>query len=639
MKLYVYIIFLLTFFVNAELDGQSQRFIIKMAPFSSGAYDEFSPVFYKDGIVYCSNLSDNSLVSYNDGQNRLLKIFYAERKDSTGWKRPRILAKELITGFNDGPVTFNKNGNTMYYSRNNSIENFLRNISDTSNKLGIYSAELINGIWTNIKPFAYNNLLYSLSTPALTPDGDRIYFSSDIPGGSGGMDLYYCDLSNNDWGQPVNLGPVINTPKNESFPFAGKYGKLFFASDGHKGFGGKDLFYTQEIGGEWIVPVQLDSSINSTADDFGFMTDTVFGNGYFSTNRLKTDDIFSFNSPPVEFTNCDTIRENNYCFTFYDEQHRLIDTIQAIYKWDFGDDIIRYGKEVKHCFPGPGEYQVKLSIIDELTGDTIANQVNYKVELENIGQAYINSYNVGIADKSILFDGTKIELKEFYTTDYLWNFGDGFKPGGPLMSKSFKNKGEYMVQMGLLGEKDSLGIIPKRCVMKKIRIYNDFQELALKGEREEARLNEMTDSFSQQIKTLQIRIFFMDDLAGQQKTKISEALKGSGNPEVKFDKFGILLSSYPFLDNIAGILTGNPDIRLEIALQAFENEAPGHTMKISERWARELAFYFKNKEINIDAIGSKGFDTGHKLLKQYVPDSKIINGVIEFIFMENSNQM
>ena len=191
-----------------------------------------------------------------------------------------------------------------------------------------------------------------------------------MPGGIGGMDLYYCDRHNNDWDQPVNLGPVINTSKNESFPFACKYGKLFFASDGHEGFGGKDLFYTQEINGEWIVPVHLDSAINSTADDFGLVIDSTFENGYFSTNRLKTDDIFSFSSAPVEFTNCDTIKENNYCFTFYDEQHQLIDTIPVIYQWDFGDGIIRIGKEVKHCFPGPGEYSVKLNIIDELTGDT-----------------------------------------------------------------------------------------------------------------------------------------------------------------------------------------------------------------------------------------------------------------------------
>ena len=465
-----YSILLITLFVKAELYAQTETYIVKPAPFSSRIYDEFSPVFFKDGIVFCSNQSDNSPVSFNDEKNRLFKIFFVTKKGNSGWTPPKILAKEITTGFNDGPVTFNETGNIIYYSRNTSVENSLRNISDPSNKLGIFSAELINGIWTNIIPFTYNDPLYSFCTPALTPDGDRIYFSSDMPGGSGGMDLYYCDRHNNDWDQPVNLGPVINTQKNESFPFACKFGRLYFASDGHEGFGGKDLYYTQEINGEWLAPVHLDSSINSPADDFGIVIDSTLENGYFSTNRRKTDDIFSFSSALVEFTDCDTIKENNYCFTFYDERHQIIDTILATYQWDFGDGIISIGKEVKHCFPGPGNYSVKLSIIDDLTGDFIAKQVEYKVELENIEQAYINSSDVGIADKLISFEGVISDLKGIRITDYFWDFGDCFRSGGPLMNTTFRKKGEYMVKLGLLAEKDSLGVIPKRCFMKKITI-------------------------------------------------------------------------------------------------------------------------------------------------------------------------
>jgi len=618
MSKYFYILLLITWFANAELYAQSQHFMIRMAPFSSRTNDEFSPVFYKGGIVYCSNQRDNSLVGYWDEQSRLFNIFYVKNKDSVGWKHPKILAKEVTTDFNDGPVTFNENGNMMYYSRNNSIESFLRNVSDTTNRLGIYSAELINGIWTNIKPFTYNNPLFSFCTPALTPDGKRIYFSSDMPGGSGGMDLYYCDRRNNDWDIPVNLGTVINTPKSESFPFACKSGKLFFASDGHKGFGGKDLFYSEEINGEWIVPTHLDSTINSTADDFGLVTDSTFENGYFSTNRRKTDDIFSFSSVQIKFTNCDSIMENNYCFTFYDE-HQLIDTVPVIYQWDFGNGIKRMGTEVKHCFPGPGEYSVKLSIIDELTGNAIADQVDYKVKLEDIEQAYINSYNVGIVNKSISFDGAKTNLKGYRITDYLWNFGDGFKPGGPNMSKTFNRKGEYTVQLGLLADKDSLGKGIKTCVMKKIRVYDSYQELALIFEREKA----------------DISIFLMDDLPEQQKVKIKEALGDFEKTVVRFDKYGINPASYPFLDHVASALKENLEIRLEIVVHAVEDGIPGDKMEISEKWAQELAFYFKNKKVDRNTFHCKGFGLSPAVFKPIEPYSKTFDGVIEFIFMKN----
>src|SRR5664279_2772439 len=144
-------------FLLTESMAQSDNYIVKPMPFSSRIYNEFSPVFYKGGIVFCSDQSGNSLVSYKDNQNRLFKIFFVNKKGRSGWTHSEILAKEITTAFNDGPATFNENGNIIYYSRNNSIENLMRNITDTTNKLGIYSAELIAGIWTNIKSFDYNN--------------------------------------------------------------------------------------------------------------------------------------------------------------------------------------------------------------------------------------------------------------------------------------------------------------------------------------------------------------------------------------------------------------------------------------------------------------------------------------------------
>lgn len=634
MRIYYYLLLILSFSSALELGAQNQRYIVKRAPFSSGLNDEFSPVYYNGGIVFCSTLRDNSLIGYKDEHNRLYKIVYVGKKDSMGWKGPKLFSKELTSDFNDGPATFNSKGNIIYYSRNNSIVNYLRNINDTSNKLGIYNAELINGIWTNIKPFKNNNPLYSFCTPSLAPNGKRIYFSSDMPGGYGEMDLYYCDSLKDGWSQPKNLGPVINTPKNESFPFAGKYYKLFFTSDGHEGFGGKDLFYSQEINGKWIDPVHLDSAINSPADDFGLVTDSTFEKGYFSSNRLKKDDIFSFSSAPVEFKSCDSLRENNYCFTFFDERRQLIDNLPVTYLWDFGNEIKMTGTEVKHCFPGPGEYSVKLIILDELTGDTIAKQIEYKVNLKDFEQAYIDSYNVGIVDKSMSFDGVKTNLKDFHITDYLWNFGDGFKPGGLYMNQTFSRKGVYSIRLGILGAKDSLGIIPGKCVTKKIEIFGSYQELESKGEGKHDAFTEKADSAGLQIKTLQIRIIFMDDLMERQKAKIKAALGDAYMPVVNFSNTGILPPSFSVLDKIAEVLNSNPDIRVEIAVHTANNEMRGDSVEPSERWAQELAFFFRNKGIKKDSFRSNAFGSGFSILKPAAIESKAIEGTVEFIFMK-----
>jgi hypothetical protein len=469
MSRYFSILLFAVIFADSGTFAQSQEFVVKPVSFSSRIFDEFSPVFYKDGIVFCSNQNDNSLVSYNDDQNRLFKIFFVRKRGSSGWNKPRLLSKEIKTSFNDGPATFNEKGDIMYFSRNNSVTSSLKNISDTSNKLGIYSAEFANGSWSNIKPFIYNDPGYSFCTPSLAPDGERIYFSSDMPGGSGGMDLYYCNRINNVWDTPVNLGQLINTPKNETFPFACRFGKLYFTSDGHKGYGKKDLFYTQEINGDWITPVHLDSAINSEYDDFGLVVDSTFETGYFSTNRRHTDDIFSFNTAPIEFTGCDSIKKNKYCFTFYDEKFMTIDTIPVTYIWDF-DGAKKVGSEVKHCFPGPGKYTVKLNIVDQVTGDSLAREVEYDVVLENINQAIIKSPDTGVAGNTIPFEGILTDLKGVGITDLFWDFGDGFKQGGPAMNHTFKKRGEYTVQMGLVSEKDTEGVVHKTCVMKKIKI-------------------------------------------------------------------------------------------------------------------------------------------------------------------------
>ena len=111
------------------------------------------------------------------------------------------------------------------------------------------------------------------------------------------------------------------------------------------------------------------------------MTDDNFENGFFSSNRRKTDDIFSFTEDLVQFTHCDSMQKNNYCFLFYDEFQNENDSIPVKYEWDFGNGMKKTGLKVKHCFPGPGKYEVKLNIIESLRGDSILGRNSYKFEL------------------------------------------------------------------------------------------------------------------------------------------------------------------------------------------------------------------------------------------------------------------
>lgn len=221
------ILLLVSLLIHNNLFAQNKSYSVTITAFSSLTNDEFSPVYYNNGMVFCSNLKNNSLITYQNELAKLFNIFFVSKKDSIKWGNVKLFANELTTIYNEGPVTFNEKCNIIYYCRNNEIKEQIKNNSDTANKLGIYSAEFIDGKWKNIRPFTHNNPLYSFLTPALAPDGKRLYFASDMPGGFGGTDLYYCDWNENDWDKPINLGTVINTPYNESFPFACKSGKLF----------------------------------------------------------------------------------------------------------------------------------------------------------------------------------------------------------------------------------------------------------------------------------------------------------------------------------------------------------------------------------------------------------------------------
>ena len=419
-------------------------------------------------------------------------------QDSLGWESSVLLAEELLTSYHDGPASFNKEMNVIYFTRNYYVENKLKDVYDPQNKLGIFSAEFNEEKWINMKPFKYNDPNYSFLTPVLSLDESRLYFASDKPGGSGGADLYYCNRNKNDWEEPVNLGPAVNTSGNESFPFISDGGDLIFASDGFFGLGGKDIYYTREIDGRWITPIPLEPPINSAKDDFGLITTGNMEEGYFSSSRDESDDIYYFKTEFPQFFTCDSLQDNQYCFLFYDEGNLDLDTLPLRYEWDFGDGEKEIGLEVEHCYSGPGEYTVQLSIIDNNTGNTFFTQSSFVFELKDVLQPFINSPDASIIDTKIRFDGLRTNLPDFNIAEYIWDFGDGYKQKGPEAEHSYNNTGEYIVQLGLLSDKDSLGISSRSCVYKKIVILEDYQALAMhtakaKGELAALPENEESD--------------------------------------------------------------------------------------------------------------------------------------------------
>ena len=206
------------------------------------------------------------------------------------------MSKDLKTKLNDGPASFSRNSDTIYFSRNLVVDGNFKLLSTSRNKLGLFYAVPEAKGWSKVRELRFNTEWFNITMPCLSRDSKRLYFASDKPDGYGGMDIYYSNWKNGYWEDPVNLGPLINTAGNETYPFINETGELFFSSDGLKGLGGKDIFVTKQRGLEWFPPVRLEAPLNSEYDDFGIVTNAVMNEGYFSSKRGKTIDIYGFRS-------------------------------------------------------------------------------------------------------------------------------------------------------------------------------------------------------------------------------------------------------------------------------------------------------------------------------------------------------
>lgn len=276
------------------------RYTVQNLPFNSPGYD-FSSTLYDGGLVFSSS-RDSAKGIHREHTWTGTQFFdlWHVKGDKTDFEKPKRIKGDATTKYHEAATSFTPDNKQVYFTRNNYYNNKVKTDDEKVVRLNIYSSE-VNGLkWDKDKPFQYNNNEYSVGHPALSPDGNTLYFVSDMPGGYGQTDIYMTVKDGEGWKTPVNLGPEVNTEGREMFPYVSKDGELYLASDGHGGLGGLDIFRVKRTeGGEqaWSKPKNIGAPINSSYDDFSFH----FGNdnsyGYFTSNRpggKGLDDIYSF---------------------------------------------------------------------------------------------------------------------------------------------------------------------------------------------------------------------------------------------------------------------------------------------------------------------------------------------------------
>ncbi len=258
---------------------------------------EYSPVFYKDGIVFVTtrdvNVLYDNIKDVRVGGIHLMSIFWSQRDEEGFLQEPVLFSDKILEKVHEGPMTFDREATTLYFSRNE-LKDYA---PDKLLKMQVYQASKAGETWGEAKKLPFNHTNYNFMHPTISANGDVMYLASDVPGGQGGFDIYMVQKTGESWGQLVNLGPSVNTPGNDVFPYVAADGALYFSSDGHGGRGGLDLYMTMQTGQKWSTPENLGAPFNSEVDDFGFIVDSENKNGYFSSDRkggYGTDDIYSF---------------------------------------------------------------------------------------------------------------------------------------------------------------------------------------------------------------------------------------------------------------------------------------------------------------------------------------------------------
>jgi len=258
---------------------------------------ELGTCFYNGGIIFSSSSLSGSKkdTRLSAGNLPFLDLYYAKNTGDGGFGTPSPFAGKLKTAFNDGPVSFDPVENCLYITRFAPEAANLEQSGDIFH-LQVVVAEMKNGDWDFKEDFFVNSPNYSVAQPSVSTDGRFIYFASDMPGGYGAYDIYFCYKEGGKWSAPFNLGPVVNSKGNERFPFISSEGLLYFSSDSHPGLGGLDIFVATPENGVFNSVRNAGYPVNSTRDDIAFVLDNSSSRGYFSSNRkggLGYYDIYS----------------------------------------------------------------------------------------------------------------------------------------------------------------------------------------------------------------------------------------------------------------------------------------------------------------------------------------------------------
>jgi outer membrane protein OmpA-like peptidoglycan-associated protein/tetratricopeptide (TPR) repeat protein len=570
-------------------------FKVRLVENSSEQMD-FAPSWFGDKLVFVSSRQGTDILhpEYERDGQAYLQLYVADPQKNGQLENIQLMAGSFNTRFHEGPVSYCPADSTMYFTRNN-YKLFKQKSRDGQLKLNIYTAQfsyqqwkksvsdILNGVgiknsfkdemWRRTKEFPHNSSEYSYGHPTVTPDGNRIYFVSDRPGGEGGTDIYYCErIGKNSWTHPVNIRD-INSAGNEMFPYIHPTGVLFFASDGHPGLGGMDIFSSEPDGNKFKEPQNMGSPVNSKFDDFGLIADEETKIGYFSSNRhggKGSDDLYY-----VEFLG---IPQLILAGTVRDKA-----TGKALPGAKLSFDNLTDTLDFDLIADNNGKYAAKVTYTHIF--DLVASQHKYLSYNQTLNTKYL------LVKNDTLFYDIELDKEPEYGIYGNVFIKDTKEPvpqvkfeavpdRGDIIALYTDNKGNFRTKLQedmnyelFFTKKDFFTIREKYSTKGRVPGYinlNEFVELAI----EKIEVN----------KTIEI-------------------------PNIYYDlgKWNIRTDAAVELDKVVTFLSDNPDIQIELGSHTDARGSAKSNQRLSQKRAQSAVNYIVSKGIDKTRITAKGY--------------------------------
>jgi len=570
----------------------SDAYKVEIASYNSSQND-FSAVKYQESVVFSSSRNKTKWINKKHGwtSDSYMKLYTTENVGMGVHATPKIFMGDLSSKYNDGPLCFSKDYNTVYFTRNNSNKKSIS--SEDTYKLKIFEAGLNQNGFDRVTELPFNNNNSNCAHPSLSLDGTYLFFASDMGGGFGGMDIYYSKKEGEVWGTAVNLGEKVNTAGTEVFPFIAANGLLYFSSNGHDGLGGLDVYETKFKDNKAGRVYNMGEPVNSNKDDFGVFLGEDNKLGYLSSNRKSggmDDDIYNF----------EILRE------------------------------VKRGKEILIITKDKDNGEIIPNTKFSINGDTVAT--NEKGELATVIEEDLN-YNL-VVDKTDYFKledsvSTKTSTEDTFTKELR------LEKDPKLSLLAFIT--DAKTNMALEGVKITINELPSKAPFDKYTTLatGDYRK-SLKGKKVGDKISYFIVLEKQGYLTKTLT--FIYDIKAPGEIKVNDALNLTlGKVAVGMDlakmidikpiyfdlgKSAIRKDAALELDKIVKVMNEYPNMYIELGAHTDCRGVAAANTKLSGARAKSSAAYIIKKGIKKDRIVGKGYGEA-KLLNGCICEGKI----------------